>query len=558
MSYASRYSQRAAAEVQPAAAARTRSPTVSRSINSSNRISSPAAPHRGAPPPTIRGSFSLSTSNAAGRHSSTPTLRGAHPTVRNGKGVQGNSSDAGLASAVSQKLRGFQELRHLMQSLADRHKKEESELQNLMKRLLVVRSNPPQSQEHHAHPSSPPRHPSNEDLQQARQAEQTQLQTAVDERDKAIAMLRLYREEGNNVMQRMHQSLRNAHEQHEELMLKVEKLTIENARMRYIVREVKYFAEDLKDEDDEPLDNGNKIGRAPSTREMLAAKETISKLDELLQEADAVITSLRTQNEELLRQNETMRQRERRDANHDMQNATTASVSDDGLSEPVSDVLNIDVSRADDETLTAYVQRVKQQLRTEKRHRLEAEELSHKLLIEHQKNVHLLEQRLMQRNLVGTPRNVGTPRKAARGSSLGGNNNGATHGLNRGHVAAQFEPQSSQTSSSVAGEVFATTHHPRVDSLNQTTFEEEATLLMRASPPGNGEKKPYKINRASSDDLLVDINNNNTSKHSPEVAPPRLHNNAANNDEDDEDDPMLELQNIEAQLNEVVASLEES
>jgi hypothetical protein len=441
-----------------------------------------------------------------------------------------------------------------MQSLADRHKKEESELQNLMKRLLVVRSNPQQEYQ-----SSPPRRPSDDELQQAKQVEQSQLQVAVEERDKAIAMLRLFREEGNSVMQRMHQSLRNAHEQHEELMLKVEKLTIENARMRYIVREVKYFAEDLREEE-EPIANGNKNERVvPSQRDILVAKETISKLDELLQEADAVITSLRTQNEELLRQNETMRQRERRDAHH-LQN-TVSSTSDDGNSEPVSDVLNIDVSKADDETLTAYVQRVKQQLRTEKRHRLEAEELSHKLLIEHQKNVHLLEQRLLQRNLVGTPRNVGTPRKPTRGASLsvsGNNHNGATHSLNRGHVAAQFEPQSSQTSSSVGGgEVSATnSNHPRVDSSNTISLEEEAALFMRASPAaGHTAGNPQRFAaRGSSEELLVEI-----SKHSPDAAPPPPRATHGGHGHDDvDDDPMLELQNIEAQLNEVVASLEES
>lgn len=577
MSYASRYSQRGVVDQT----SRTRSPGAG--VRLINRVPSPSASRGGLP---VRGGWSLSSAPKQGdgslhnnvRLSTTPAARGGiSQRLSAGGGRPGASSntlnDPGLASAVSQKLRGFQELRHLMQSLADRHKKEESELQNLMKRLLVVRTS---STPLHGSPQPSRKHPGSVDencnLKQQEQSQGHELQIAVEERDKAIAMLRLFREEGNTVMQRMHQSLRHAHEQHESLMLKVEKLTVENARMRYIVREVKYFSEDLKDSEEEQHssdDGGVRDGGSPTTttatvdvvgsdhnkhsstqhhvHRMMLAKETISKLDDLLQEADAVITSLRTQNEELLRQNEAMRQRERREAALNQQPA--ASNSDDA-SEPLSDVLNIDVSKADDESLAAYVQRVKQQLRTEKRHRLEAEELSHKLLIEHQKNVHLLEQRLLQRNMVGTPRS-GTPRKARStmaSSSVSQSQHHHHHHQRLSGGAATFEPQLSQTSSLVGSStVSQPPHHGRIESATSpTNLDEETALLLRGSPMPSPSLQHQ---GDSPDDMLVDC------KRSPDAVPPARDGSAG---VDELGDPMLELQSIEAQLNEVVASLEEA
>jgi hypothetical protein len=337
---------------------------------------------------------------------------------------------------------------------------------------------------------------------------------------------------------------------------------MENARLRFIVREVKYVSEDLKDEEqlashDEDSPNsgcgGSPCTAAPRTHDQhhqfTLAKETITKLDELLQEADAVITSLRAQNEELLRQNETMRQRERRDVAHH-QHATN---SDDTMSEPVSDVLNnMDVNKADDETLAAYVGRVKEQLRIEKRQRLEAEELSHKLLIEHQKNVHLLEQRLMQRNMVGTPRS-GTPRKTSASCrsllSVTAQPGQQPHNTGGGGSGA-FEPQYSQASSSLVGAsstVSQHAQHGRVES--HQNLEEEAALLLSDAPSVPSPQH----HRDTSSEMLVD------GASSPDVVRPGYTTSQRSDGGDDGgDDPMMELQSIEAQLNEVVASLEEA
>lgn len=432
-------------------------------------------------------------------------------------------SNQGLASAVSEKLRGFQELRELMEALAVRHKKEEVELQSIMKRILTNETK---------HTASPPVGSNSavsnslapaEEIASSMRAEVRQI---TEERDRAIAMLCLFREEGNAVMQRMHQSLRQAHEQHEAVVAKLDKTAMENARLRYIVREVRFHASqqltELHSADDLDAvtsatkdcaqDSDDDSDKHLLLRERLSfAKHTISKLDDLLQEADAVIVNLRAHNEELLRQNESLRQRERARHPEDASDAGSDFASDAAT-----------VETRDGESVSAYIERLKNNLRLEKRQRLEAEELSHKLLVEHQKNVLLLEQRLLQRQPVGTPRGA-TPQKYSTRQS--------TQPILMMHSASHdcLPSPASVNESNGSGAAPAA---PATD------LTEELGIFLRTDNPPESLHRP------------------GVAHDKPEKSLSLQQSSEPRSDEDHEQH-LSELRSIEEQLKEVVASLED-
>lgn len=407
------------------------------------------------------------------------------PSKRNPLRPKSPSASEGLVVAVHQKLRGFTELRELMEALAERHKKEEVDLERLMKRVLSAET-----------PAAAI--PSKSDTLSLQQL-QLQLLHVTEERDKALQMLHLFRNEGSAVMQRMHQSLMHAQEQHADTIARVDKLSTENGRLRFIVREVRALdpAEAVSDTDD--VDDT----QHDSYRQRLQiAKRTIEKLDELLQEADTVIVSLRAHNEELLKLNDGLRARERKLLPSDEAVACRSEASE--------------ISATDDD-MNAVVERLKQQLREEKRQRLEAEELSHKLLIEHQKNVLLLEQRLMtQRSGAPTPRGgVPTPQKPRV-------------------VAVSVDPSSSVAVPPIIAGV--PRRHPNGGSPPAATLDDEIALMM-CTP--STHVSPSEA-REGSLPLLITTNT------------------APSGDDGTSELHMNELRDIEKQLQEVVASLEDS
>lgn len=287
------------------------------------------------------------------------------------------SINAGDLSIFSSKLRALMVVREQIEHLAQQHKQEETRLAQFMKQLLRGGAG---------------------SIEPA--ASREQLVAAIADRDKAIATLDQFRTEINEVMNRMHRSLLASHSQHEQDIKKIELLTNENVRLRSIVFDVYGSREDL--EDSTALDN---------------AERTIVKLNELLQEADAVLVNLRANNEELLRQNHDLRQRDRNHheqtfAADDAAAAAAAAVApspspgfgSDSMEEAAS---SAEIGRTTAQS-TAMIEALRAELRKEKRHRLEAEEVSHQIMVEHTKNVRLLEQRLHHR---GTPKE--TPRKSS-------------------------------------------------------------------------------------------------------------------------------------------------
>lgn len=523
MSYASRYSNKRTSPTSAYASTdRPKSPkllrpnefslgTFNRTFDSNSLPSQFGRDQRPAPRQKSASVKPLANNNRKGRLT----------TNTNSASSLSDKREEALVNAVSKKLRGFQELRELMEGLAERHKKEEGELQSLMKKMLNEKS------KHHQAADVRNRDLSSQGKGGGDGAilSSVEAQALLEERNRALEMLHLFRTEGNTVMQKMQQTLKHAHEQHDELVAQIDQLSLENARLRFVVREVQYHRDESptrcskeaqqsypesEDQDEEQSDGDRpRVGEGqPERRQLALAKHTISKLDELLQEADAVITNLRCQNEELLKQNETLRNRER--------TALDRAGSSDAMDEYGAD--NVDDPRRPDETLPIYIDRLKLQLRSEQRYRLEAEELSHKLLVEHQKNVLLLEQRLLHRNTVGTPRGV-TPLKHLSVSNF------STH---RGSAVA--------TPSSVAN---STTHpsHPHV--------VEEVELSL---PPSRGPSE--KLNDASPEPKAVRCKGVAVCEFVPVEK-------LATDDDEIHQRNMDELRNIEEQLKEVVASLED-
>jgi hypothetical protein len=323
-------------------------------------------------PADVAGSSSHSspTPSSKNRFSSLSAVRRSAVSGR-------QSINAGDLSIFSSKLRALMVVREQIEQLAQRHKQEESRLAQFMKQLL--RGNP-----------SPSDEPT---------ASREQLVAAIADRDKAIATLDQFRTEINEVMSRMHKSLLSSHAQHEQDINKIELLTNENNRLRAIVFDV------YGSRDDDELENSTALDNA---------ERTIEKLNELLQEADAVLVNLRANNEELLRQNHDLRQRDRKHhekafAADDAASAAVVASSptcfgSESLEEAAS---STEIGRTTAQS-TAMIESLRAELRKEKRHRLEAEEVSHQIMVEHTKNVRLLEQRLHHR---GTPKE--TPRRSS-------------------------------------------------------------------------------------------------------------------------------------------------
>lgn len=442
MTYASRYTQR----TTPAPSTFAEEPKKKRSIT----------PSRTAPPSrlnesAVRGGSWVPPTNAASVVRRTPSNVALRQPDR------GKVRDAMSVNALSEKLKGLQQLREQMELLAARHKEQERELEMLVR---GVQANRPSAQSN---------------LQEVSSLQRT-LSETIEERDKALSMLEVFRSEGNQVIQRMHAALREAHDQQHNLSSRVDILQQDNQRLRRIVREVEY----------DVVQNSSTLGEQDYSQ-LALAKQTIVKLDELLQEADAVIVNVRSQNEDLIHQNDQFLQRERGSEGRQMLPSDASSTA---IGDTVDEIL------ADDGDIRNAIVRLTNQLRHEKMQRMEAEELSHKLLIEHQKNVALLEQRL-HRPGAQTPRSVGTPRITTTPAAI---------------------PQKEQTPTMEERTVGA---KDEIENRSSEDLENEIDLLMAAA----GVDKPTAWASAAD-------------------------NGAMNNDED-----TLELHKIQEELDAVAASL---
>lgn len=218
---------------------------------------------------------------------------------------------------LQEKLKGLMAVREQIEALANRHKKEEEELSAAIQR--------------HFHQSRK--------NTQAVEEQHSAVASALAERDQALSMLETFREEAGAVVRRLHASLKATSQQCEEHLRSMSSLSSENAMLRQRQRELA--------ETQPP---------AEAPREDSDMKRRMQEYVVLLNEADALVQSLREENETLRRKN-----------------------SADSPTSPSSDISSL-----------------RDQLRKEKRQRLEAEEQSHAMVQEQQRRIQLLEARLEQ------------------------------------------------------------------------------------------------------------------------------------------------------------------
>jgi hypothetical protein len=222
---------------------------------------------------------------------------------------------------------------------------------------------------------------------------QAELLQAVNERDRTIEMLDTFRREGNAVITRMHDNLKRATDQHEQSLRKVEELQGDNAALRAEVAQLR-------------------SGGAPSgTLSDDDLSSTVAKYEkraqtyvELLSDADDVIRELREQN--VILQSDLAEARKSNGTGN-----TGATAAEHATPSP---------------RIQTMIEEMRDQLRTERRQRLQSEEQSQRILQEQQRHIDLLEQRLAQSqqsvaraSTGGTPRTGGASRRGDTPSGTG-------------------------------------------------------------------------------------------------------------------------------------------
>ena len=281
------------------------------------------------------------------RRSSTPTLRApTRVTSRqplDAAAVVGATTSDNSPNVLHSKLQSIMNVRQQIEQLASRHRVEEEALAAAVNQLISRDTT-------------------------AQLETRQELQALLTERDKAIQMLTVFRKEGGDVIRRLHESLKQSTQQCEEHLRTVSALSQENANLRRQLSTTLERQRDamLLDFDAMGADATN-AGAAHSSATSADADRRCREYATLLSEADQVVISLRHENERL------------KTAIMASGAGSGAAASEASSNQPATS----DVSAA-----------LRDQLRAERRQRLEAEEQSHLMLMEQQRRIQILEQRL--------------------------------------------------------------------------------------------------------------------------------------------------------------------
>ena len=317
--------------------------------NGSFGIGSPRTSHSGATP---RSAGRGSTGN------STPT------STRSAKGSARRQGGEGAKAGqmLQERLEQLHNVRVQLEKLAKKHREEEVALATAMSNIIL------------------------DDNTQSNRSRQ-ELLVLVEERNRAIQMLDVFRKEGNDIVTRMHEALQQSHRQNDELAKQLRRVADENTALR-----TRLASCGVSDADIEPSTSG------PGG---VSADERIAQYEMLLSEADEMMTALRAQNEQLKA--------------HIASGAVHHSTRSSSLSASPAPTDPDQVER-----LKRLVETLRDDLKREKDARLEAEEFSSRLMVEHRKSVQLLEKRIhWQEASTGGgsssprgPSTLGTPRTA--------------------------------------------------------------------------------------------------------------------------------------------------
>jgi hypothetical protein len=333
------------------------------------------------------------------------------------------SSTVGRADALSgeifrTKLQAIMAVREQIEVLAAKHKTEEEALTSVLNSMRF------------------------ED-EARRKTTHDELEAALMERDRTIEMLDTFRREGSAVIARMHDNLKRSAEQNEQAVRRIEQLSEENTRLREALRRNPQTTASAG-APGSPNGSMTSATLATSTN----ADATIAEYEkrsqtyaELLSDADEVIRQLREQNELLQRQLAAAL------ANGGGNGGAAAAPS---ASSPEQASLT-SPTRAGDAAgteLRKTVDELRDQLRGERRQRLQSEEQSQHILLEQQRHIDLLEQRLTQSQRSNAP--GGTPRSARAHQSHGVARRGSGHTPTQPNMTPPATADDSQQETSTA------------------------------------------------------------------------------------------------------------
>ena len=398
--------------------------------------------------------------------------------------------DAEMSAQIFRaKLASIMECREQIEALAARHRTEEASLAGVLNSIVAL------------------------DASYREKTKQDLLQT-VQERDKTIEMLDVFRKEGNAVIQRMHASLKEANDRHEADARAVAALEEDNVRLR----------QQVAASGDGEVDEASPDPRADGAPADSAESSKVAAYRKLLSEADTLVLGLREQNEGLRQR--LNQAREERDALKAAQKSQPAS--DAEPSGPLS----------------AEVSRLREELKKEREARLASEETAQRILDEQQKQHALLEQRLRQQQQQPTPRQVGTPHRTPRA----GFRDGSTASLISPRGAAEpavDEPAVQALPAAVAREEAAAPEPPKTEEHASPETSEAPKKKKKKSKEEKAKAKQAETKQAQPPGLHLDDD------ASPAASPDGV---AA--DDAEAEESIRQLAEIEAELNAVVASLD--
>ena len=243
-----------------------------------------------------------------------------------------------------------------MEELAERHREEESAVAVAISKLLV-------EQRDDAYVMVEEQQQTNE-----------RLRGLLVERDHAIHLLDTFRQEGSAVIRRMHESLVECNDTAEKYLERIRHLEAKNHAL------LDELGESHKEVTPQPATSESPSPEKPSGKALSPSTQRLEQYASLLQEADRVIVSMRSDMDMLRQQNAALKQQLRE---------CSAAV---GSSHAASQIVAL-----------------QEELRQERQHRLDSEELSHRILLEQQKSAMLLEQRIVRTPRSAGPRVVTSP-----------------------------------------------------------------------------------------------------------------------------------------------------
>jgi hypothetical protein len=299
--------------------------------------------------------------------------------------------DALSGEIFRSKLVAMQQLREQIEGLTAKHRMEEEALSFVLSSIKFE----DQDQE-----------------EAARRKSQEELVAAVLDRDRAIEMLETVRREANAIITRMHDNLKRGAEQNEQAVRRIEELSRENASLRETVGKLQKSAAAGRASTGTVVDSPSK--ESSQAGEVSADHLTADMVADYEQRSQEYV-GLLADAEDVIRQH--------RDQILVLQQQLAAA--QQGHHQPQSPTANAD-AHATDDGARRMIEELRDQLRAERRQRLQSEEQGQHILVEQQRHIDLLEQRLAQSQRASTSNAANTPRSARsavgpyRRSSVGG------------------------------------------------------------------------------------------------------------------------------------------